>query len=161
EARLLLTSRPAHIPHRNQRRLPARKRMTIAAGFLCPDGLVVGSDTLLSSDVKQYGHKVWHHPQTTEDWYFGVAGAGDYTHIQAIKDALFTSIVPDSSLDRMHQIAQLAVATYFSTHAFKSPSYQRGEFGVLVLMRHKGVLRLLENSESVCAPVEGYACIGS
>jgi 20S proteasome alpha/beta subunit len=55
--------------------------MTIAAGFLCHDGIVLAADTLYTGENKRDAAKLWIF-QKGEN-VVGIAGAGDATLHQA------------------------------------------------------------------------------
>lgn len=58
-ARAMLSAPPVpRIPRPVPRRPPFRP-MTIAAGFICSDGVLLASDTLYSGAVNRYGRKFW------------------------------------------------------------------------------------------------------
>ena len=48
--------------------------MTIAAGFVCSDGLLFASDTLYSGDERLFGPKFWHFKTDTVALVCGGAG---------------------------------------------------------------------------------------
>src|SRR4051812_11872248 len=97
--------------------------MTIAAGFVCSDGILLCADTRLSSEVTQHGQKIWVSQHSTTNWSLAVTGAGDHLHVRAVKDAILGTATPSSDI---FSVVQAAVRGYFVAHVFPDPQYPRG-----------------------------------
>lgn len=70
--------------------------MTIAAGFICSDGLLFASDTLYSGQVNRYGRKFWTFDHGDVCVVFG--GAGTERGLLRTRDEIGAGLSPGMSL---------------------------------------------------------------
>jgi 20S proteasome alpha/beta subunit len=78
--------------------------MTIAAGFVCSDGLVLAADTLYTGENKRQGAKLWLIPH--KDVWVTLAGAGSAVLIRRMRDEIKHELKRQSP-DTERQIVQL------------------------------------------------------
>jgi hypothetical protein len=79
------------------RRLPERKQlMTIAAGFVCTDGLLLATDTLYTGINQRFGRKLWSMP--IGDAIVAVGGSGPEGALLRIKDEIGQRLNPTATL---------------------------------------------------------------
>src|SRR5687767_11420830 len=80
--------RPQPIP----RRLPQRKRMTIALGMLVADAVVIAADTQegtgYAGGTKASGRKIFTQVDPTEQRAFSATGAGDADYLDTLSQDL-------------------------------------------------------------------------
>ena len=155
---------PFILPKPIPRRLPERKRqMTIAAGFVCSNGLVLCADTEYTGSIRQTGPKVW--VRETDSYTLAVAGAGDSALIRLVRNRLFERVDPTKAARDAETELEQILKSVFADHIDNAPQEVRygGQYDVFVLV---GVKRgvgcvLLEHSRTAVAWVESYACVGT
>lgn len=105
------------------RRLPERKRpMTIAAGFVCSDGLIFASDTLYAGVKREYGRKFWIIDRSDVVVVFG--GAGTAPGLKRTRDLLLQSI--QSGMTREEVVLAIEAALHYVGGVLK-PTDERTE----------------------------------
>lgn len=77
--------KPNLIIHKYKRR-PAGRDMTVCAGFLCTDGLIIGADTEFSGGVKFYAQKVRREPFEVGEYV--LTGTGNSSFIGMTADVI-------------------------------------------------------------------------
>src|SRR5690349_6688302 len=76
------------LPSPKLERLARQPRMTIAAGFLCRDGILLCTDSLETDGVtKRLTNKVWGY-QVSEDWGIAIASAGESDLAESFNESL-------------------------------------------------------------------------
>ena len=147
-----------------RRRLPERKPpVTIAAGLVCSDGVVLCADTQLTSNYKQPGQKLWLH----EAAHLSVAmtGAGDYVLLKLVNGTIRHRIKGRMSLDRvLHGIVEPVLASVHADHIDKAPDWrvQNGyDVNVIVAIKTRTGVRLYESSRTGVSEITDYRCVGA
>jgi len=131
--------------------------MTIAAGFVCSDGLLFASDTLYSGEQRRYGKKFW-----TSEWgattvVFG--GAGTQAGLLRTRDEIERRIEPTA--DRYVVIQAVEEALALVEEKLKPSDYERTE--ALIGIRTSGGYWLYENQggRSMLSVVDKVSqCVG-
>lgn len=102
--------------------------MTIAAGFVCSDGLLFASDTLYSGSLKRrYGPKFWHIKWGDTDLIFG--GAGPVAGLFRARDELKAAAFPTSKKDDV--IHAVEAALHLVESLLKPVSYEDKLFALV------------------------------
>lgn len=73
--------------------------MTIAAGFVCSDGILLASDTLWDGGTKRHGRKLWHFEAGRISVVF--AGSGTETAIMRLTDGIRRHLKPTFTYDQV------------------------------------------------------------
>ena len=165
--------------------LPERQRMTIAAGFLCSDGVVLAADTQFTGALKQQGLKIWEITGPELTYTIAMAGAGDAGLIHALRDRLRQLVQPGvlgirplemSALMTAFGIrgSQMSVDTvaddlqskylkpFFDEHVLSYPQWQDSRpLQFLLTIRVGQRIQLYMNSAATLGSVDAMACIGS
>lgn len=131
--------------------------MTIAAGFVCSDGIVLCSDTLISSDHRRYGPKLWVHPASDVNWSVVVTGSGMHDDVVGLKDSIFASVTWTTPPEELRSRIEEQIANYLKDHR---PTDQTYTANLLIAIRAAGESVLLGHTESKCARIPDYRCIG-
>jgi 20S proteasome alpha/beta subunit len=142
--------------------------VTIAAGFVCSDGVVLCADTLLSANYRQQGPKVW-------SWRGGrrvavaVTGAGPYVLLKLAKEAIFRHLdatkgkgIPPGYIQ--HEIIERVIARIHDDHVDKATDWDRANgygLSLLVAVRECSKATLYETDRRACSEVLAFACVGS
>jgi 20S proteasome alpha/beta subunit len=132
--------------------------MTIAAGFLCPDGLVFAADTLYSGMNKRHAAKVWWFEK--KDVVVALAGAGDAVLIRRARDDIKRGMRDGMSTQNVVDLAESALYALIAKHISKDND---SFLEVLLGIRTPSELSLYENqaSGSTLAEVDTKSkCIG-
>jgi hypothetical protein len=134
--------------------------MTIAAGFICSDGVLLASDTLYSGYQRQYGRKFWTLGKGTSLLILG--GAGTELCLKRIKEHVEDGLAKKEVAPlRAIGVIEKAIKT---THALMKPApHERTE--LLIALRINGKARLYHNpsGESGVIPVDQEVshCVGA
>ena len=131
--------------------------MTIAAGFLSPDGLVLAADTQYSGENKRNAAKVWWFRKG--DNVVALAGAGDATLIRRAKHEIERDL---SETMTSHAVVRLADDIVGSILRQQLPVDPEASCAFLLGIRTPDGLSPWENAGgAVFAPVDGKSqCIG-
>jgi 20S proteasome alpha/beta subunit len=142
-----------------RRRLPERKQLvTIAVGFLCADGIVLGTDTLFSGINKRFSAKIW--PIHLGDTYVAFAAAGVAMSIGRIFQELKARLQPPMSVDEIMN----TIDGVLSDLAKKLSALPDNDLpSLLVAIRAPGRYALMENDGNVVLShvMKPSQCIGS
>jgi 20S proteasome alpha/beta subunit len=157
----MLPERKPPIPFQ-QKRLPERERaMTIAAGFVCSDGLVLAADRLYSGISRRFGKKLWWFP--AGDTVVAIAGAGIGTYIRHFKEEMKHRVKDGDSIRQIVQHANDVVLPLQHRHRLAEPD-EDWELDLLIGIRTPSAFLLYENQNShTFLPVEDEKqcrCIG-
>ena len=159
--------------------------MTIAAGFVCRDGVVLGAGSQVTgSTIKYSSDKVWVLSAPDASHCIAMAGAGDAVLIRALRDHLasydesgrpqlaaalagFSAAigrVPRPPLDALVASLQRSLQDFYETHIYTYPTwettvYRRLDFQLAIQIA--GEAALFENSASTLGRVDTCVCIGS
>lgn len=154
------------LPPKPPRRLPERKRVTIAAGVLCADGVVLGADTELTGAIKQPGSKTWGlvPSKGNSSIRCAIAGAGDVVLIKKVRDSISNADAFDNATTRAEVIdaIETQLLQVYQKHVFPNPSFNDKNQPVSFVfgIRDKAGFGLYETSGTALAEAEGYVCIG-
>ena len=108
-------------PRPKHKRLPERKRMTIAIGFWSNDGILLCADTQLSMSggIKTYDGKVHTHIFHDSSKYrivFGVAGTGDSDYITMAMGKMMGSFPRCENLEEVETEPEERWLAFFNKH---------------------------------------------
>lgn len=139
--------------------------MTIAAGFVCSDGVVLCADTELTSSYKQQGQKLWIH-SNSYGLSIAVTGAGDYVLLKLANEHISHRLSKAMSVDDVrHGIVERVLASIHKDHVDAAPEslLRSGEYGLslLVAIQYRSRALLFESSRTALSPVVDYRCVGS
>jgi 20S proteasome alpha/beta subunit len=131
--------------------------MTIAAGFVCTDGILLASDTLYSSEARRYGRKLWILDHGDVLVVFGGAGLG--AGLRRTRDEIERKLKPGLSRAHIVDIIDTAIT---KVHA-KLSLVPESKISVLVVIRTGDESILYENAElDMLSTVDhSYQCVGS
>lgn len=145
------------------RRRVERKRVTIAAGIFCSNGIVIGADTEHTGAIKIPGPKVWGMGLPDSQLRVGISGAGDSALLRSVGERM-TRLVGEvgdapSAIDKTEEM----LAKLHARHVYSHPGARDGSYGLQLLLglRDESSFFLYETSASVLSRVDSYACIGS
>jgi 20S proteasome alpha/beta subunit len=134
--------------------------MTIAAGFICTDGVVLASDTLYSGVNKQYGRKLWTF-SFGQDTTIAIAGAGDAVLIKRAVDEISERLSRSIVSHRM--VCDTADSVLYQLlHKYSPQASDEFKLSLLVGVRAESRCELYwSNGNAVLATLIGPAtCIG-
>src|SRR5688572_2006464 len=154
----MLPERKLSIPFR-QRWLPGKERaVTIAAGFICSDGVVLAADSQYTGVNRRDAAKIWHFGDTN---VVAMAGAGDATLIRRAKYEIERQLTDAMSEHDILTMAQTVVRELLvDALAFDKESFLEV---LLAIRTPSNGVALFENQRGVIfAPLEQSSqCIGS
>lgn len=138
--------------------------MTIAAGFVCDDGVVLCADTELTSTYKQQGQKLWLHEKANLS--VAVSGAGDYTLLKLANDAIRDRLSGNMSGNRvLHSVIEPVIRSIHEDHIDRAPDWrvlQGYDLALLVAVKTRRIgVQLYETSRTGVAEVRDYRCVGA
>jgi hypothetical protein len=132
--------------------------MTIAAGFICSDGVVLASDTLYSGYQQQYGRKFWTLGKGTSLLILG--GAGTEAGLKKIKERVEDALQKEMPPLKAVTVIEKAIKY---THALLKPRPDERTY-LLIAIRVNGKARLYHNpaGEAVVIPFDQEVshCVG-
>jgi hypothetical protein len=140
--------------------------MTITAGFVATDGVVLCADSLYSGGIKVYGKKIFSMPLNGSAIAFALAGHEAFAK-RAIEECFG---LLDSNPDAQRSIAgakaavESALKRFHEEFVFTRPSEERDrvKFNLLVSIMSLGEPPLLFAShDTVLIPVSGHECFGA
>lgn len=135
--------------------------MTIAAGFVCADGIVIAADTEYTGVSKFQGSKVWwvQNGETT----FVLTGTGPGVTLGHIRDHLFRMFQPSMEPEQVSDMVHGVLTGFFEKHIYTKPVelQQEASPSLLFAVRKGGRFHLYQ-TESAPPParVEQWACVG-
>ena len=158
--------------------------MTIAAGFVCSDGVVLGADSQVTGQTIKYSSdKVWVLSAPDASHCIAMAGAGDSVLIHALRDHLasydqsgrpqltealsrLSAIVspPQRPLDQLVEGLQRSLQKFYETHIYTYPTWETTPYRqlqFLLAIQIDGEAALFEHSAATLGWVDTCACIGS
>jgi hypothetical protein len=137
--------------------------MTIAAGSLFQDGVILCADTLLSANYRKQGRKVWY--RQVGDLEVGITGAGDYVLLKLAATEIMARLTTEiQSGAVVVRLVEAVLASIHDDHIDKAPQWQQDlGYGINLIIGVKtpNIVLLFESSRRAVAPVEGFACVGS
>lgn len=138
--------------------------MTIAAGILCKDGIVLCADTELASNSLRTNRSKIFAAAESEHVHVAVAASGDYDFASAAveyTDPLMRDIKPDTKIDNVRNAFEDAISDLYQNHIWKNPTLQR-DFSLLVAVwsREEG-FALFKTVETVILRVTDFDVLGT
>lgn len=158
----MIPPKPRPAPRPNYRRLPERKTVTIAAGIMCSDGIVICSDTEHTDYVAKYQReKIFRFENRLT-----VSGAGNSDFIQMAFNKLCDecrSAQPVNPSDA-REIVEKLVLDIHSSHIFKfyqPTDQQRPSLDLIVATRcSNGELALVKTADTAAVLAQFYEAVG-
>jgi len=144
-----------------------RKALTIAAGFMCTDGVVICADTQHTTGISKFdkGKIEWIAGPAFDTWMV-VAGAGDSSYIAMVLDELRTAFPRCKSLQAAKRLISKTILQIYKDHIvpfWNMSDSQCPVVALIVAARIGGKVRLWEVSStavSVCG-TSGFVGIGA
>jgi hypothetical protein len=137
--------------------------MTIAAGFVCADGMLLCADRQFTGQVKLPGTKLWDHRDG--DLRILTASAGDAALMRLAEEGITDGVNSQTSLidarEGIEAVLERLHIDYIDKRIAIDPSYG---VDLIVAIRTIDGFELLEHQAWAVVPVErtrGFACIGS
>jgi 20S proteasome alpha/beta subunit len=139
--------------------LPSVQSMTIAVGFVCQDGLVIGVDSEYTEGASKYsGQKIFSFYQL--NWSVTIAGAGNMDLVAMIADDLKTEFTHNDGHSEIHEKIKARTKYFFDEYVDRVQSRDR-EFQLLIgVWTKNGPSRLYKVHEGIVTPVLYYDFIG-
>jgi hypothetical protein len=133
--------------------------MTIAAGFVCVDGVVLAADTLYTGPTRRHDRKLWEIPKGQS--LVALAGAGDRVLIEKTKDQIEQRIQADASeREILNDIETILFTIHTQSIWHDQSSIEPPSLDVLLAIRTTSGCRLFVNRAAALAPVAKSQCIG-
>lgn len=134
--------------------------MTIAAGFVCNDGLVLCADTEVSlSSFKISGVKAYIAPDGPVK--AGIVGAGWTDGITWFRDRLADSIDHVSNIPQAQALIEDLLAEIYRKHIYPDPHGHRNDFEMLIGLWTDGHTRLLKTAKTAVIQVSYFEALGT
>jgi len=141
------------------------KKVTIAAGFQCTDGIVLCADTELTIGVglKRSGEKVWIHQGPIAPCAVVITGAGSFSYLEMLSEKIFDAIKKTMTLVDIRAVVEREVKAIHTEHLFLFPDQDnRPQVAILLAARDKtGALMLLQSYETAVSLVEHFQVLGT
>jgi 20S proteasome alpha/beta subunit len=131
--------------------------MTIAAGFVCTDGIVIAADTQFSSNVLKISRtKI----QSSENKTCVIAVSGADVLMDKAVEGVLSSIAPEMGRDEIsHEIEQTLRELYVD---YIDPAGQPDfDIGLLVAVNASDGAALFQHNRWAVSQVKNYACVGT
>ncbi|MGC2544639.1 MAG: hypothetical protein WA426_02245, partial [Silvibacterium sp.] len=137
---LPFTPRP---PYRE--RLRNKPPMTIAAGFLCPDGIVLCADSEVSTDLEKFDEsKIFTlNERSLSGPTVIFAGSGWFDFVKMTVDKIMTRASFASHAYEIEEIVEQTILEVHRKHVRYYPAEQKPFFNLLIGIRDESGLRLL------------------
>jgi 20S proteasome alpha/beta subunit len=150
-----------HVPKRRPER---KRRVTICAGMMCTDGIVICADTELTlTTMKASRAKIFITAEHLQDFRMAIAGAGDYDFCKAAIQYTEPTLTSDDtpSLENLQSAIGDAVNDVYVNHIYPNKLNSR-DISLLAAMWRKGEgYRLIRTSETAVLRVDRYEVLGS
>ena len=140
--------------------------MTIAAGFICADGIILAADTQYTvGSTKTNGQKIYD-VVDEGDYRLILAGAGDVPYIRMTADKLVSNLLKKTllSVSDVVDVIGSTVEWVHKEHIFPHPLDQYGnkpQVELLVAIRSPEGLKLLASNSTAVFNVTNYEVLGS
>jgi len=141
--------------------------MTIAAGFMCLDGIVLAVDSQYTGGIgKNSGQKIF--PLWQKRYYsVTLASAGSVAMAKRAVET-FKALVDErigdrnTTLDELRETLEDALCTVHAKHIYPAPADERPvvDFWLLMAAWTPGGFELFRSDVTAVTPVEANACIG-
>jgi hypothetical protein len=163
---LFARRRPDHHPADR----PKKKPMTTAIGFSCEDGILLGADTKIATNIKTNESKLVHYSSSDHHCSMTFAMSGDDMNFpkaaalacwEFVRNLDFNSI--DTTMEVVRNAAQFSLAEFHREHIFNHPDRNPGSAFMRMLagIRLHRQTALFESYETLLTPIDGYECIGT
>ncbi len=152
--------RPYPYPERLERKKPP---MTIAAGFLCPDGIVICADSEVTTDFEKFEEsKIFtlHHEIDTPNHTAVFAGSGWLDFVKMTVDKIMRRALFVSDAHEIEEIVEQTILEVHRKHIRYYPAEPKPYFSLLVGIRDDNGVRLLLTAGTSVRRITQYACIG-
>jgi hypothetical protein len=103
--------------------------MTIAAGFVCHEGVLLASDTLYAGQNKRYGRKLWPIP-IGNDGCVGFGGAGTQAGLERVRYEVESNVSPGMSEPEVIEVIQAALRLVIEEMQPKPEELTQGLFAI-------------------------------
>lgn len=154
-----------YIPRPKPERLPERKAVTVIAGFVCCDGIVVAADTEHNSSVAKFQRKkIIYYEDADCAVRFAYAGHTDYTDmaIDKMRRAISTS---DKTLPGMQAACEEVLLNVYGSHIspfFDMNDQNRPQILLLIAVRvTSGEMQLFRVVDTTVSPVAYFDALGT
>jgi 20S proteasome alpha/beta subunit len=156
-------------PEPLKKRLPERKRMTIAVGLIAKDGLVIGADTEESGgyagDTKVSGHKIL--VRAKRGSAMAVTGSGEAGYLDAVAEELETAFLKSPPANMKRRLNG-AFKSFYEEHImklyqyskFNQPSYSP-DIDVILGVDLRSSRFLLANHRTALRTCSDYVAVGA
>ena len=147
---------------------PRRKPVTVAAGFVCEDGVLLCADTKITTAIKTNESKIAEF--VSDDQLCAltfVMSSGDLNFPRSAVNACFEYLSKTSfttlTMEQVRNAAQIPLAEFYREHIYPHPDrmpqdvFQQLLLGIWL----RGETALFEPHETLLMPVEKFECIGS
>ena len=145
-----------------------RKPVTIAAGFICEDGLLLCADTKITTSVKTNESKMVHHVSDDRQCSLTFVMSSDDLNfpraaIQSCWEYASGMDFASATMESVRNVVQFPLAEFYRDHIYahpdRSPTLVFQQLLVGIWLR--GETALFRPHETLLIPVEDYECIGS
>jgi hypothetical protein len=144
--------------------------MTTAIGFSCEDGILLGADTKVATNIKTNESKLVYHSSPDFQCSLTFAMSGEDMNFpkaaalacwEFVRNLNFNSI--DTTMEAVRNAAQFSLAEFHRDHIFNHPDRNPGTpfMRMLVGIRLHRQTALFESYETLLTPIDGYECIGT
>lgn len=149
---------------------PGRKPMTVAVGFSCEDGVLLASDTKITTNIKTNESKLIHYTSKDRHCSLGFAVSSEDMNFpraaalacwEYLREIDFTS--PAMTMEAVRNAAAFSLAEFHKEHIQDHPDRAPGALfmRMLVGIRLHRQTALFESHETVLSPIDDCECIGS
>ena len=147
-------------PKPEPKRLPQVKAMTIAAGFMCSDGIILCADSEHSDEITKF--------QRSKVFRFGknlmLTGAGQTSYIRMAFDKLsdkYRQNIPDTPSEARLALEEVALDVYANHIAPFFEANSRPYFHLLTATRcASGAMALVKSEDTAVFLSEAYETVG-
>jgi len=131
--------------------------MTIAAGFLCRDGIVLAADTEYTANAKFQGTKIW--CQEADDTALILAGAGPAVSLGYIRDRIFRLLTPSMKPEAIADMVEDVLHRFFTRYVPQGKAEDAPS--LLFGIRYEQDFHLYQTAAAPPpAKVDRWACVG-
>jgi len=153
-----LPRRPRPYPERLEEK---PSPMTIAAGFVCRDGIVICADSEVSTDFEKYEEsKIFTLASVTGPTVV-FAGSGWSDFIKMTVSKIKTAAQFATTANEIEEIVEEVIMKVHRNHIRHYPSDPKPFVSLLIGIKDRGDLRLLQTSGTSIRPVSGSAFLGA
>ncbi len=147
---------------------PRRKPVTVAAGFVCEDGVLLCADTKITTSIKTNESKIAEFVSNDRQCALTFVMSSDDLNfprsaINACFEYLSEASFATSTMEQVRNAAQTPLAEFYRDHIYPHPDrtpqavFQQLLLGIWL----RGETALFRPHETLLMPVETFECIGS